>query len=549
MSTSIPYDPEEFDNNPFSEPVTRNISSQHLDDAKQHGEQQHQQQEQQQRQYIEQEQPALPKSVESQQIKDIDEERNLIPERFDDKDHWKIEIIVQAIERYGSFQNKRDNPNIIFEVSTNIPLFKHKEYKTIKKSYGEFQSFFKFLNVSITECFIYSLPHPSTSYGIANELDYQQTIANFQNWLSKIVSNPILTRLEELQYFIESDFNSYQPVTKLNHPATGIKRKTLKQLQPPYDECLELAEFRPLVKSIYQNSQLILESLEKLVKFKKSLSANEGELGSKLQELKELETNHVGMQQMWLKLGKTIQTVGDLNSIIASLELATLGDGLDEVVRDTYIFKESLTDRHLLMRELIAAQQNSKLKHENARKLQNKRDINPIKVNEAIRSLEDAIKEEEELTKRLKRITKEMLIEKNQIIEEYSRFISRKFKEFILTKIEYERKKLMVLEKFRVDVRAVDAKGGLSRLGRENYPKHQGSAHLSSQGPNGDNWNGDRKKSHFGNVNIEAVEKFHDKKKDNVKSNDFVDGHEENKDDMPIDARNAASLLGVSTFN
>ncbi|ODQ62371.1 hypothetical protein WICANDRAFT_26971 [Wickerhamomyces anomalus NRRL Y-366-8] len=533
MSSSIPYDPDEFDNNPFSEPapLQQDQEAEHSPYA--------QDEEQPESEQPEVDQPAS--AQEDQPTQKINAAESLVPERFDKKHDYKIVIKVQAIERVGTLSNKKENPSILFDVSTNLPHFRKKNYKGVKKSYQEFESFFKFLNGANPECFIPSLPLSSTNYGIQNEEDYRKTIFNFQTWFNRITSNPIIIRNEEFVFFIESDHNSYSPIHKSKVPASGLRRKTLKQFQPPYDEVLELAEFRPLIKSIYKTTTNIHTKLEKLSKLRKSMAVSENEMGNQIVELNVLENSHPGMQNMWKKFGKTITILGDLESVIGSLDLATLGDGLESVINDGYTIKEALTNRHLLMRDLVTAQSNTKLKHENARKLRNKRDINPIKVDEAIRSLQEATNYEEELTLKIKRITENMLIEKKEYLEYLDILIKQILKEFVIKRIEYERKKLSILEKVRLDVRLVDENGGLSRLGREKYPLKK-SVHTPSQGPEGDSWSGDRKVSHF------SEELLKEDQEQDAELPIEEDEQVESEEDVAIDARNAASLLGGSTF-
>jgi hypothetical protein len=532
MSSTIAYDPDEFDNNPFAEPVgslavgataiepglavpEESTEVSNTDTIEQEGD----------------------KPIESEEARTTYSKTSLVPERYDDKDAHKIAVKVIALERSGSLSNKKENPAVIFDLSTNIPHFRKKMYKGVKKSYSEFMAFWKFLNGANPECFVPALPLSSTNFGIQNEEDYKRTSYNFQAWFNRITSNPLIVRNEEFVFFVEGDFGTYAPIHKSELPATGLKRKTLKQFQPPYDEILDLAEFRPLIKSIYQNSKTLIERLEKLTKFRKQLGQHENELGTKITELSILEGTHPGMQNMWKKIGKTLTFIGDLDSVIGSVDLATLGDGLQGVINDGYIIKEALTNRHLLMRELINAQANTKIKHENARKLKNKRDINPIKVDEAIRALEDATNYEDELSKKIKRITEEMLIEKKEYLEYLDEQIKLIFKDFVIRRIEHERRKLKVLEKVRVDVRLVDENGGLARLGRERYPVKE-IVSTSSQGPEGDSWSGDRKVSHL------SSDLFRDEEADDIPEPE----QEEGLDETPIDARNAASLLGGSTF-
>lgn len=540
MSSSIPYDPDEFDNNPFSEPAPQEdqeVEPEHnpypQDEEVETEEPRSSDIDQSTSDQASQQGEATTKT--NKKDEDL---KTLLPERYDHKHDYKINIKVQGIERVGSLSNKKENPGIIFDVVTNIGHFRKNAYKGIKKSYQEFELFFKFLNGANPECFIPSLPQPFTNYGIQNEEDYKKTIQNFQVWFNRVTANPIIIRNEEFVFFIESDHNSYSPINKSKLPASGLKRKTLKQFQPPYDEVLELAEFRPLIKSIYKATTDIHHKLEKLSKMRKTLAVSENELGNKIVELNLLENLHPGMQNMWKKFGKTITVSGDLESVIASLDLATLGDGLENISNDGYTIKEALTNRHLLMRDLINAQANTKLKHENARKLRNKKDINPIKVDEAIRSLQEATRFEEELTLKIKRITANMLIEKEEYLAYLDKLIKQILKEFVIKRIEYERKKLSVLEKVRLDVRLVDENGGLSRLGREKYPVKK-NIHTSSQGPEGDSWSGDRKVSHFSDDILHETEEPAE-----LPANEEPEDEEE----VAIDAKNAASLLGGSTF-
>lgn len=539
MASTIPYDPDEFDNNPFAEPAgsTVNHANQVAPSLQTPQEEAEVETEVHHDININEEQD-IPVAV-NPGNEHLERLKKLIPERYDTANEYKILVKVHGIERFGSLTNKKENPAIIFDLQTNLPHFRKKNYKNLKKSYLEFNNFFDYLNGANPECFIPSVPLSFTNYGISNEDDYKTVIHNFNLWFYKIISNPILIRNEEFAYFIDSDFNTYSPINKSKIPASGLKRKTLKQLQPPYDEALELAEFRPLIKSIYKDCKNIIEKLEKLSKLKKNLGIKENELGSQMMNLTKLENSHAGMVNMWNKIGKSISLVGDLDSVTASLDLATLGDGLQNIVNDGYVIKEALTNRHLLMRELIQAQSNSKLKHEQARKLKNKRDINPIKVDEAIRALQEATDFEEKLTIKIKRITEEMLIEKSEYLKQLDLQILDIFKLYVIKNIEFERRKLNVLERVRLDVRSVDPKGGLSRLGREQTTIK--SLNLkSSQNSHGDSWTGDRSISHFNDKLLKLDEPIEFENADDDKT--------EIEEDDEFDARNAASLLGESTF-
>lgn len=569
MTSTIPYDPDEFDNNPFAEPSGSVLGGSAISSAatattpktppnegivEEHAAEPDSEVNDGSHDDGESHTAGSKDTVEEEDAKPTEsapgaKTLTLIPERCEDPSLYTITVKVTSLERSGSLVNKKENPAVIFDLSTNITHFRKKLYKGVKKSYAEFHLFWKFLNGANPECFVPAIPLAYTNFGILNEEDYKRTLHSFQVWFSRITGNPILVRNEEFVFFVESDFGTYSPIHKSELPATGLKRKTLKQFQPPYDEVLELAEFRPLVKSTYQNAKSSIEKLEKLSKLRRQLGQHENELGAMIAELCVLETTHPGMQNMWKKFGKTLTTVGDLDSVMGSYELATLGDGLQGIINDGYIIKEALTNRHLLMRDLINAQATTKVKHESARKLRNKRDINPIKVDEAIRSLEEATGYEDELSKKIKRITEEMLIEKKEYMAQLDEQIKAIMRDFVVKRIDHERRKLRVLEKVRIDVRLVDENGGLARLGRESYPLTTKNVLTSSQTLDGDSWSGDRKVSHvsrdlLNNDDDNDAMEHDDAQHDSAQAQAPDDA----VDETPLDARNAASLLGGSTF-
>ena len=89
------------------------------------------------------------------------------------------------------------------------------------------------------------------------------------------------------------------------------------------------------------------------------LGLGEAELGVKLGQMQVQET-HPGLGYAYRKLGKVIQNVGDLHAAQGTAEATTLGDILQYHSADAFIVKETLTNRHILMGELIKAQQNTR---------------------------------------------------------------------------------------------------------------------------------------------------------------------------------------------
>lgn len=110
-----------------------------------------------------------------------------------------------------------------------------------------------------------SVPPAFTSAGLGTDEDEARTKASLQRWLNNVCSNEVLMRDEEMVFFVESDFG-YSPVVRKKQPATGMRRKMLKQFAPPPDDNPELLESRPLVKGFYLSSMDVQQKVDRVVK-------------------------------------------------------------------------------------------------------------------------------------------------------------------------------------------------------------------------------------------------------------------------------------------
>ena len=95
--------------------------------------------------------------------------------------------------------------------------------------------------------------------------------ALMQRWLNYVCSSDVLIRDEETQLFVESDFG-YSPVVKKKQPATGVRRKFLKQFAPPPDDTPELQDARPIVKLFYLGAMDAGHKVDRLVKTRRGQS-------------------------------------------------------------------------------------------------------------------------------------------------------------------------------------------------------------------------------------------------------------------------------------
>ncbi|GMM36720.1 retromer subunit [Saccharomycopsis crataegensis] len=483
-----------------------------------------------------QENTTTAQSSEEQGKPNFEPDLTLLPERRSKK-NYHITIKVVGIERVA----KKD-PIIKFNALTNLPNFRGTTFKDIRRSYGELEKFFQYLNGANPECFVPSLPAAQTSYGAGSEEDEEALERQVQDWFNRVTDNPILIRNEEFVFFIENDFG-YSPINKGKVPATGLKRKTLKQFQPPYDEVTELVEFRPYIKSVYLITQEIIKTFDKTTRLRKNYGLHVAELGHKITELSKMETLHPGMVNLWQKFGKSMIVYGDIEAVKSVYESALFGDEITRISSDSYIIKEQLTNRHLLMRELINAEQITKSKHAQALKVKTKRYEDPIKIDQIIRELEESKKVEDVLRAKVDRVSSNMLIEKQQVVKHQDQQFKSILRNYTRKIIDHERKLLSNFEKIRLDVRSVDENGGLSRLGRENYPKMASNVR-NSQRFDGDDWSGDRKhKRNHSSISKDDATKEVTGKVGVAVSKKSIEQVEET-----FDARSAATLLGTSAF-
>ncbi len=118
------------------------------------------------------------------------------------------------------------------------------------------------------EALVAAVPPSSTAAGVGTDEDEVRVKANMQRWLNYVCGNDVLMRDEEMVRFVEGD-PGYSPVIRKSQPATGVRRKVIKQFAPPPDDTPELQGARPIVKRFYLGSMDAGQKLEKLVKTRK----------------------------------------------------------------------------------------------------------------------------------------------------------------------------------------------------------------------------------------------------------------------------------------
>lgn len=370
---------------------------------------------------------------------------------------YHLKTIITAIER-----SKKD-PVVRFDAHTNLPGFRTTQFRDIRRTHHEFEKLADHLVNQNPECIVPALYPSVTSYGAGTEENERKLTHNLQLWLDLVCNNPVLIRDQEVVHFIESDFG-WSPVNSTGKPASGLKRRAIKQLQPPPDDTYDLAEGRPIVKQFHLITAESNAKLGRVSSSRAAIALAEQELGKRMGDLAHGEP-HPGLATALARLGRTLQAASDAHSAQATAEAGTLGDALDYHSRDAFIAKETLTTRQLLMREVNQAQNSSRAKHAAAQRLRSSSSPAPDRVDEAIASLEEAKATEQHLASKLNRVTANLLSELQNWKLRTAKEMKEAMRDFVRKQVESERRVLAILESVRPDIRAIDASGGLSRLG------------------------------------------------------------------------------------
>ncbi|KAI2469351.1 vacuolar protein sorting-associated protein Vps17 [Annulohypoxylon bovei var. microspora] len=465
---------------------------------------------------------------------------------------YKLQAKITGLERTG-----RKDPILRFDVHTNIPKFRTTQFRDVRRLHSEFVKLAEHLISANPDAFVPAVPPSVTSAGAGTDEDETRVKALLQRWFNYVCGNEVLMRDDEMVLFVESDFG-YSPMVKKKQPATGVRRKLLKQFAPPPDDTPELAEARPIVKLFYLGSMDAGHKVDRLVKSRRGLGLSESDFGVKLGAMN-IQEPHQGLASAYRKLGKIVQTVGDYHAAQATAEATTLGDPFQYHSQNAFIVKETLTNRQLLIREFLQAQESTRSKLNAADRLRANSTVRREKVDEAISALDEARNSEMELMQKTSRVTQNLVQERRKWFARTASDLRLSIREFVTREIEAERRTLALLESVRPDIRAIDASGGLSRLGREAHPTVRRSSLAASQGPKGDAWSGvprrtDRSMSGSFMSNVAEEDDGENGQRPGSRSlsgsgiTAGLPGLTEEDDEDRVDARNAASRLATSTF-
>jgi hypothetical protein len=150
-------------------------------------------------------------------------------------------------------------------MQTNLPAFRTTQYRDIRRTHSEFVKFAKHLVSANAEVLVPAVPPALTSAGAGTDEDEQRVKNSMQRWLNHVCDNEVLMKDDEMVLFIESDFG-YSPVMLRKQPATGVRRKVIKQFAPPPDDSPDLQEARPIIKAFYLATMDAGHKVDRLVK-------------------------------------------------------------------------------------------------------------------------------------------------------------------------------------------------------------------------------------------------------------------------------------------
>jgi len=463
--------------------------------------------------------------------------------------HYKLQAKITGLERTG-----RKDPILRFDVHTNLPKFRTTQFRDVRRTHSEFVKLADHLVSSNPEAIVPAVPPALTSAGAGTDEDEARVKASLQRWLNYVCANDVLMRDDEMVLFVESDFG-YSPMLKRKQPATGVRRRVIKQFAPPPDDTPELQNARPIVKLFYLGTMDAGHKVDKLVKARRGLGLAESDFGVKMGAMN-VQEPHPGLGNAYRKLGKTIQTTGDFHAAQGTAEATTIGDPLQYHSQDAFIVKETLTNRHILLRELLQAQQLTRSKLNAADRLKASSSVRREKVDEAISALDEARSNELYLLGKTQRVTANLLLEQRRWFARTTADLRLSIREYVLREIEAERRTLATLESIRPDIRAIDSSGGLSRLGREAHPAARRASLAASQGPKGDAWSGvprrpdglNRSISGSFMTNVPEEANGEDEEGGRARAQSGATNEEEIGTGGLLNAKNAASQLATSTF-
>jgi len=157
------------------------------------------------------------------------------------------------------------NPSVLMFGQTNLPKSRTTQFRDVRRTHSEFIKLADHLISSNPEAFVPAVPSPLTAAGAGTDEDEARVKSSMQRWLNVVCGNDVLMRDDEMIFFVESD-TGYSPVMRMKQPATGVRRKVIKQFAPPPDDTPELHEARPIVKQFYLGTMETGQKVDRLVK-------------------------------------------------------------------------------------------------------------------------------------------------------------------------------------------------------------------------------------------------------------------------------------------
>lgn len=233
-----------------------------------------------------------------------------------------------------------------------------------------------------------------------------------QRWFSRVCEDPVLQKEDELRSFIESDFG-YSPVPPpsarkqgSSAAATQVLTAALSKVvrRGPLDDDDELASAKVTLEKLEPAWQGFANTVGNLGKARKALSAAQSDVGGKLMALA-TDENDVALATAERKMGRVYDQLSGMTHAQIASENVVLNDSLSYQALNAKAARDALAQRTQILDDSQTATKAAINKRRNVERLKGSSSINPMKVDEAIADMDEAVALETQLNNRLNAIS------------------------------------------------------------------------------------------------------------------------------------------------
>jgi hypothetical protein len=229
-----------------------------------------------------------------------------------------------------------------------------------------------------------------------------------QRWFSRICEDPVLQNEDELRSFIESDFG-YSPVpppsSRRQASSGGLVTALSKVVRRgTHDDDDDLANAKITLEKLEPAWQALATSVGNLGKARKALASATSDVGGKLMALATDESDTT-LATAERKIGRVYDQLAGMAGAQIASENLVLNDSLAYQALNARVARDALVQRTQILEDSQNATKVAITKRRNVERLKSSSSINPIKVDEAIADMDEAVALEDKLTSHLTAIS------------------------------------------------------------------------------------------------------------------------------------------------